>query len=161
MSSWHKENPSRNNASREKRYSVGSLAGLPPTSATTKSNSSDKRNIGDTYRVVFWGQCARGYQRPDVIRAFASRFKISSQRQLEQLFSGKVITLKKGLTTNQADRYTDAIQMVGGVCRKESEQRDYFSETEFKTRNTVSFLDEDFDPSSLSLAPKDEFSLEH
>ena len=149
----------------EEVYSEGSLAGLPTVNAASihrsplGKNRADKLN--DTYRVVFWGQCARGYERALVARAFAKRFKVTSSRQLARLFSGKVLTLKKGLSENQAEKFVGAIQSVGGVCRKESERKDYFSETEFKVRNTVSFLEDDFDFNALSLAPKDEFSPEY
>ena len=154
MSGWPKET----------LYSAGSEAGLTPshTAASKPRRDGDGSvNSNATYRVVFWGQCARGFHRPDVVRAFAQRFKIANRQQLAQLFSGKVITLKKGLGETEANRYTSAIQMLGGICRKESERKDYFSETEFKQRNAVSFLDEDFDPDTLCLAPKDEFSTEY
>lgn len=141
-----------------------SFTNSPPAKASFKDSSPSSKNYfdsaaaGDTYRLMFWGQCAHGRQRGDVMHAFANRFKIANRRQLEQLFSGKVMTLKKGLSYRQADKYSDAIEEVGAVCRKESEQKNYFSGSEFKVRNTVSFLDEDFDPSALSLTPKDEFS---
>lgn len=126
-------------------------------------NIQGKGNQGqnmESYRVVFWGQCTDGYDLGDVSRAFAKRFKVQSSRQLGQLFSGKVVTLKRGLTEEQANRFISVIQMLGGICRKESELKNFFEESEFKQRKTVSFLEEDFDPSSLSLAPKDEFSTE-
>ena len=144
-------------AHEETIYSAGSLAGLTPTTRAKPSPVNANENTA-TYRIAFWGQCQRGANRDDVLAAFAQRFKIANKRQLEQLFSGKVITLKKGLDENQANKYMNAILEVGALCRKESEFRDYFSETETKTRNSVTFLDDDFDPSALSLTPKDEFS---
>ena len=147
------------NWQRETYYSEGGLAGL------SNGNLFDKRpqptdNDKQTYRVVFWGQCVPGIHKAQVARAFAKRFKVSSTRQLAALFSGKVVTLKRGLSTEGADRYVTAVEGVGGICRKESEYKNYFSETEFKTRNTVSFLEEDFDPKKLSLTPKDDVSTE-
>jgi len=141
---------------KETLYSAGSFAGLTPAASNNTSAASTAANT--TFRIVFWGQCARGYQRADVMQAFGKRFKIEQNRHLEPLFSGKVRTLKKGLTESQANKYVNAMLEVGGICRKESEQRDYFSETEFKQRNSVSFLEDDFDASKLSLSPKDEFS---
>lgn len=124
-----------------------------------KQRLSPAQNQG-SYRIVFWGQCAPGFEVGKVAVAFSKRFKIKSSRYLSQLFSGKVITLKRGLSEEGASRYISAIESMGGICRKESEQKNYFEESEFKQRNSVSFLDEDFDPSTLSLAPKDEFSTE-
>ena len=142
---------------RETFYSEGSVAGL---SSHDKVDEPSKPANRDTYRVVFWGQCVRGTHKAQVARAFAKRFNVASTRQLAALFSGKIVTLKRGLSSQGADRYVAAVQSVGGICRKESEYKDYFSETEFKPRNNVSFLDDDFDPTKLSLAPKDEFATE-
>ncbi|GAB1256742.1 hypothetical protein [Aurantivibrio plasticivorans] len=123
-------------------------------SALVSENSSI--NAQATYRVVFWGETARGYDRDLVVRNFASRFKINSRRQLERLFSGKVITLKHSLPLAEAHRYIKAIQDVGAVCRMESEMKNYFGNDEVMTRHTVSFLENDVDMSTLSLAPKNE-----
>ncbi|MEX1033261.1 MAG: hypothetical protein WDZ30_07855 [Cellvibrionaceae bacterium] len=108
----------------------------------------------ESFRVVFWGETARGFSRTEVAHAFARRFNIRSRRQLAHIFSGRVITLKRNLTTAEAHRYITAIQELGGICRMESEYKDYFSQTEFMERKTVSFLQEDFSSESLSLQPK-------
>lgn len=110
----------------------------------------------DTYRVVFWGEVARGQQRPQVALAFAKKFRIQSRRQLEQLFSGKVITLKRNLPLTEAHRYIAAIQSLGGICRMERETNNqFFFDNEVKERNTVSFLQNDVDMEALALAPKE------
>lgn len=145
----------------ETLYSAGSLAGLTPTNNQLKPSKRAAETRPATFRVVFWGQCASGYLRDNVMQDVAQRFKIGNRRQLEQLFSGQVRTLKKGINEAQADKYVNALRQLGCICRKESEFKDYFSETEFRPRNTVSFLEDDFDPSKLSLAPKDEFSPQH
>lgn len=146
----------------EPRYSEGRLAGLSSEDANGRKPSADKtQSARDTYRVVFWGQCARGHHKAQVAQAFAKRFKVASTRQLAALFSGKVVTLKRGLSAERAERFVIAVEEVGGIARKESEFKDYFSETEFKTRNAVSFMQNDFDADSLSLTPKDETTTEY
>ena len=156
MSVWLKENLYAKGVESGRRSS----SRMPRDVSLTQRQTRNGNQTMESYRVVFWGQCARGYEVGKVASAFAKRFKIQNSRQVSQLFSGKVVTLKRGLTEDQADRYVSAIQLLGGVCRKESEQKNYFEESEFKTRNTVSFLEDDFDPSTLSLSPKDEFSTE-
>jgi len=119
--------------------------------ATTQQDAS----VGETYRVVFWGETARGFSRTEVAVAFAKKFNIKSRSQLRQLFSGKVITLKHSLSTAEAHRYIDAIQDVGGICRLESENKHFFFEAEVKEKNVVSFLQEkEYDFESVTIAPK-------
>lgn len=111
----------------------------------------------ETYRLIFWGETARGRARTDVARAFARKFGIQQQGQLQRLFSGKVVTLKHGLTANQAQKYVEAIQSLGAVCQMEREtMRDCFSGTEMMERKTVSFLQNDVDMSQLALSPKED-----
>ena len=124
-------------------------------SATLIPDAVKENQTRESYRVVFWGECAAGYDKKDVMLAFAKQFKIKSRRQLAQIFSGRVIPLKSGLSLVQAHRYITAIQDFGGVCRFEDEVRDYFGEEELKERNSVSFLNEDFRPEALALKPKD------
>ena len=139
--------------------SVGEIAGLSSVS-NNKSNLAEQASLNATYRIVFWGQCINGRRLTDVQCAFAKRFKIFDADQLEQIFSGKIVTLKKGLHEQQADKFINALLELGAIARKESEFRNYFSETEVKQRNKVSFLEQDdFDPDSLSLAPKEELPV--
>ncbi len=163
---WPRENLVTEGMGSRGRHSPSGTAGLDFLNeqlSTLKQENRERVNRGSntgSYRIVFWGQCAQGYEVGKVAVAFTKRFKIKSSRYLSQLFSGKVVTLKSGLTEEGANRYVAAIEAMGGICRKESERKNYFEESEFKQRNSVSFLDEDFDPSTLSLAPKDEFSTE-
>jgi len=109
----------------------------------------------ETYRIVFWGQISDGSNRSEVFSAFAKTFKITEAKKLKKLFSGRVVTLKKSLSSEQAHRYVAVLQDIGCICRLESEFKDYFFETEFKVRNNVSFLQKEYDVETLSLTPKD------
>lgn len=124
-------------------------------SAVLTPDTVKENKTKESYRVVFWGECAAGYNKKDVMLAFAKQFNIKSRRQLAQIFSGRLIPLKSGLNLTQAHRYITAIQDIGGVCRFEDEYRDFFGEEEVKERNSVSFLHKDFDPETLTLKPKE------
>lgn len=73
------------------------------------------------YRVVFWGDVTPGQQRNDVARRFARRFGIRDHKLLARLFSGCVITLKKGLGHQEARCYCELIRQLGALCRMEPE----------------------------------------
>lgn len=122
------------------------------------SDHDQQQSTKETFRVIFWGDVAAGYTKKEVALAFAERFNIKSRRQLAQIFSGRVIPLKSGLKISEAHRYISAIQDIGGICRLENEYRDYFGNEELKTRNSVSFLDQEdgFDAEDWQLAPKQE-----
>ncbi|GAB1264818.1 hypothetical protein NBRC116493_22830 [Aurantivibrio infirmus] len=109
----------------------------------------------ETYRIVFWGQISEGRNRSEVLSAFAKTFKVTDAQQLKKLFSGRVTTLKKNLSSEHAHRYVSVLQDMGCICRLESEFKDYFFETEFKQRNSVNFLQKEFDVETLSLTPKE------
>ncbi|GAB3094728.1 hypothetical protein G8770_01420 [Aestuariicella hydrocarbonica] len=74
-----------------------------------------------TYRVVFWGDVAAGHSKRDVALKFARQFGLKNSRQLKHLFSGRFLTLKRGLSEAEAQRYRRVIDGLGGVCRVERE----------------------------------------
>ncbi len=74
-----------------------------------------------TYRVVFWGGLMLGQERLQVAKSFARQFKIRQPRQLQQLFSGRLLTLKSGMPYAEAQRYSAAIRRMGATCRVELE----------------------------------------
>ncbi len=78
-------------------------------------------NTESTYRVVFWGGLMLGQSRIQVAKRFARQFKIRTPSQLQQLFSGRLLTLKSGLDYEKAKHYSDAIRLMGGICRIELE----------------------------------------
>ncbi len=78
-------------------------------------------SVQPSYRVVFWGGLMLGQERLQVAKRFARQFKIRQPRQLQQLFSGRLLTLKGALQYDQAKRYSDAIRAMGAICRIELE----------------------------------------
>ena len=74
-----------------------------------------------TYRVVFWGATKVGEDKTDVALRFAKRFGLRDVKALKRLFSGRVITLKKGLNHLQASQFSDVVHELGAVCRIERE----------------------------------------
>lgn len=116
----------------------------------SKQSSSQE----ESYRIVFWGQVAPEYTAKEVALGFVRTFQIKERRQLQKLFTGKVVTLKKNLSHEDAQKYFDAIEALGGVCRIESEFKNYFFESETKQRHDVNFLRKEFDMDSLTLSPK-------
>ena len=108
----------------------------------------------ETYRVVFWGQVMPEHTQKAVALAFARKFQIKDRKQLIKLFRGKVVTLKRNLSSDEGHKYLSAIQEMGGVCRLESEFKNYFFESEVKERHHVNFLQNDVDMDALTLSPK-------
>ena len=62
-----------------------------------------------------------GQERRQIAKRFARQFKIRNPRQLQQLFSGRLLTLKSALEYDDACRYSDAIRKMGAICRIELE----------------------------------------
>lgn len=79
-------------------------------------------NRHPTYRVVFWGEVMLGRAGEDVARQFAKWFKIEDSRKLRQVFSGRLLVLKKGLSYQDATLYSDVIRGLGAMCRIEPER---------------------------------------
>ncbi|MGI1678541.1 MAG: hypothetical protein K6L75_07420 [Cellvibrionaceae bacterium] len=119
-----------------------------------QKNNLQSERTKETFRVVFWGQVAPEYTQKDVALAFARKFQIKERKQLLKLFTGKVVTLKRNLSEEEAQKYLSAIQELGGICRLESEFKNYFFEAETKERHEVNFLQKDFDMDALTLSPK-------
>ncbi len=83
-----------------------------------------------TYKVVFSGTTLNGQSPHDVAKRFSEAFKLDDEASLQQLFSGKIITLKRGLTHEQAQRYSKILQKLGADCCIECEANPLFSEHE-------------------------------
>ena len=96
-----------------------------------------------SYRVVFWGGLILGQERRQVAKRFARQFKIRNPRQLQQLFSGRLLTLKSNLGYEDACRYSDAIRKMGAICRLELETNPLSAEYGERQRRAV----ETFKPS--------------
>lgn len=65
-----------------------------------------------TYEVVFRGRVLRGHDVADVKKKLASLFKIN-EATAEKLFSGKRVTVKKGLDEATARKYRDVLRQAG------------------------------------------------
>lgn len=50
-----------------------------------------------TYRILFNGQILPGHDAGEVRRKLAELFRIDSPEKIEALFSGKPVSLRKGL----------------------------------------------------------------
>lgn len=74
-----------------------------------------------TYRVVFWGDVAEGRSRRDVALKFARKFRINDSKKLKRIFSGRLMTLKRGLSESEAQRYCQVITDLGACSRMEPE----------------------------------------
>ena len=74
-----------------------------------------------TYRVVFWGEVMLGRDKDRVAEQFAKWFKVNDSRKLKQLFSGRLLVLKKSLDYSEAKLYRDVLQGIGAMCRIERE----------------------------------------
>lgn len=65
-----------------------------------------------TYEVVFRGRVLRGHEVADVKTKLASLFKVN-EATAEKLFSGKRVTVKKGLDEATARKYRDVLRQAG------------------------------------------------
>ncbi len=84
----------------------------------------------DTYKVVFWGKVMPNQTVSQVAKRFAAAFNLRDQASLKQLFSGKVITLKKGLSYDHAKRYCTILSEMGAECCLEKEFNPLYSPSE-------------------------------
>lgn len=70
------------------------------------------------YAVVFKGEVLDGFSREQVQASFARLFGLNAER-LEQLFSQPRAVLKKGLSEDEARRYSSALQRIGAAASVE------------------------------------------
>jgi hypothetical protein len=127
------------------------------TSANFRKTSMNETT--ERYKVVFSGNTLEGESPADVAERFAEAFKLNDQVSIQQLFSGKVITLKRGLNYDQAQRYGKILQKLGADCCIEQENQSVFGPSEVdhdyerkKRRRVAQFSESGL--SNLGLAPK-------
>ena len=87
-------------------------------------------NTPTSYKVIFSGNTLDGHSPIQVVQQFAKAFKLSDQSTLQKLFSGKVITLKRGLSYEQAQRYSSNLQKLGADCCIEPEHNPLLAVTD-------------------------------
>lgn len=112
-----------------------------------------------TYKVVFSGNTLHGKSTAEVSERFSKAFKLTDKNALTRLFSGQMITLKRGLVFEQAKRYSEILQKLGADCCIERESLNLFKEHEpdydyerKKRRRLAQFSPENYD--QVSLTPK-------
>jgi len=92
-----------------------------------KLQTTDK----DLYKVIFFGNTTNNQDRNSVAKRFAAAFNLRNTNTLKQLFSGKAVTLKKGLSYDQAHRYGEIMAEMGADCCIEPESPNFsFNEQE-------------------------------
>ena len=70
--------------------------------------------MGEQYRIAFRGEVADGHSLDDVRGKFAARFR-KDPAAVDRLFSGKVITLAKGLDWDRANAAISKLESYGAV----------------------------------------------
>ncbi|QID19425.1 hypothetical protein G3580_18465 [Nitrogeniibacter mangrovi] len=65
-----------------------------------------------TYAIIFKGELRDGFVRDAVMAAFRERANLTAA-QVEQVFSGAKVTLKKGLTRDEAKRFARDMRALG------------------------------------------------
>ena len=77
--------------------------------------------MAEHFKVVFEGQLQAGVDLQTARLNLAQLFK-SDVSSVDRLFTGKLMTLKRGLTHDDAQRYLQALREAGVEARLESEQ---------------------------------------
>ena len=72
-----------------------------------------------SYQIVVTGELVDGAYLPEVKVKLADLFKTSSE-QLDPLFSGKRVVIKKGLGADAAEKYVAAVSAAGLKCSAET-----------------------------------------
>lgn len=68
------------------------------------------------YGVVFSGKIHESSSIEQVRENFARLFRQSDPARLQRLFSGEEVTLKKGLSAEDAEKYRQALLKTGAIC---------------------------------------------
>jgi len=112
-----------------------------------------------TYKVVFSGNTLNDRSTTDVSERFSKAFNLKDKESLARLFSGKMVTLKRGLEYEQAQRYSDILQKLGADCCLEQESQALFTQNDVdydyerkKRRRVAQFSSNDY--ANISVAPK-------
>lgn len=68
-----------------------------------------------TYNLLFRGEIAKGFEASTVRTQLGSLLRLESEAELDKLFSGKLITLKKDLLRDEINKYFLAIRKTGAI----------------------------------------------
>lgn len=114
-------------------------------------------NSSETYKIIFSGSILDGFSREAVTKHFAKAFKLKDKKKIEQLFCGRIITLKRGLNYEEARRYSRVLNKLGADCCLEREYQPLFNAPETdrayerKKRSVLQRYSQSFD--GIGLAP--------
>jgi hypothetical protein len=68
--------------------------------------------VASHFKLVFRGKALAGFDADQVRQQLGELLKLKS-RGLEQLFSGRLITLKRGLSREEASKYQQVLEQLG------------------------------------------------
>lgn len=102
-----------------------------------------------TYKVTFSGGVLNGMPEKLVAQRFARVFKLNDD-EIKQIFSGGIVTIKRGLDYEQADHYRNVLEKIGADCMIEPDSSVFVAHTEpdkeyeRKKRRQMAELNQDF-----------------
>lgn len=88
------------------------------------------KQLGEDYEVLFSGEVYRGADRVVVKRNLALLFN-EKPGKIEQLFTGRTVVLKNGLSQKAAERYQVALAKAGAVCKIRDRNNPYAGRARF------------------------------
>lgn len=68
-----------------------------------------------TYNLLFRGEVAEGFEASTVRTQLGNLLRLDSESELDKLFSGRLVTLKKDLPRDEINRYFLAIRKTGAI----------------------------------------------
>lgn len=77
--------------------------------------------MSDTYTVVMTGKIADGKNQEEVKAKVADLFKVGGE-QLDKIFSGKPVAVRRGVELKQADKICAALLNAGAVAKVKADQ---------------------------------------
>jgi hypothetical protein len=97
--------------------SYSNITGANPTSI--KAGGAFGQD--ESYKVIFTGEIAAGYEIDTVKKNFADLFKVDTKR-IERLFTGYPVLIKDKVNYEKATNYEQTLKKAGAICRVEPEQ---------------------------------------
>ncbi|MCB1836766.1 MAG: pilin [Alcanivoracaceae bacterium] len=74
--------------------------------------------VAMTHTIYFSGQLLPGHQKPEVAQRMQDKMRLSAQ-QVERLFSGQRVAIKRDLDASQAKRFLDGLAALGALAQCE------------------------------------------
>lgn len=118
-------------------------------------------NTPITYKVVFSGNILKGKSKEEVVNNFSKAFKVTDDKVLSSLFSGRLISLKQGLDYEKAQSYSKILESLGADSCIEREANKSFNDLsadldhEYERKKRKKLAEHSSgDYSEISIAPK-------